>query len=110
MSVAQALVNSATVTPYTSGENADDGSPERTAGATFALQCSIQARASTEGVELGRERSRRRAVMYYLAGTTINPNDTVTLGSSVYRVIGLPRDVAGRGVFNEVDLEVESGG
>lgn len=108
------FANTATVTPYTISEDASNGSAKRAAGATFTIACSLQPRSSSEGLDMGRDFSRKQAVMYYGAtdtgGTafTLGMEDTVTLGGEIFKVIGKPRDVGGRGVYFEADLEAES--
>lgn len=75
------------------------------AGSSFA--CSIQPKSSSEGLDMGRDKGTKQAVMYCPATTVIDQDDIVTSGGLTYRVIGPPRDAGGRGVFYVVDLEQE---
>lgn len=100
------MINIAAVTSRSWGAGSD-GSPSvqtDTLGSSFV--CSIQHRGSSESIDDGRDMGTKTAVMYYPTSITIQHGDYVTAGGVDYVVNGPPRDVAGRGVFYEVDLEV----
>ena len=110
MSVTRCFVNTATRTTYTIGVDSSNGSATRSGPTASTFACSLQSRSSSEGLDYGRDASRKQAVLYYGNTVTLVPEDLITLGSDVYRVVGNPRDVAGRGVYFEADLEATSGG
>jgi hypothetical protein len=78
------------------------------AGSAFA--CSIQPQSSSEGVEYGRAAGNKRLIMYYPRDQTLKFGDTVASGGVTFKVVGPPRDVAGRATYFEIDLEQETSG
>jgi hypothetical protein len=105
------MTNSATYTTRDWSGDDDHGAPViDTSNTSSAFACSIQPQSSSEGIEYSRASGTKRLVMYYPSTQTIKHGDVVTSGGVVYKVVGPPRDVAGRGVFFEIDLEQEASG
>ena len=102
------MTNSATYTTRAYQGGDDHGALELdTSNTSSAFLCSIQPQSSSEGVDYGRAAGTVRAVMYYPSTQTIAKDDIVTSGGVTWKVIGPPRDVAGRSTFFEIDLERE---
>jgi hypothetical protein len=102
------FTNSATCTTRSLQAGDDHGALELdTSNTGSAFACSIQPQSSSEGIEYGRAAGTVRAVMYYPSSQTIAKDDIVTSGGVTWKVIGPPRDVAGRVTYFEIDLERE---
>jgi hypothetical protein len=104
------MTNSATITVETWTADTDHGAPKRSSATGSAFACSIQPQSSSEGIEYGRAAGTKRLVMYYPSDQTLKHGDVVTSGGVTYKVVGPPRDVAGRATFFEIDLEQEASG
>lgn len=89
-----------------------DGSWKVTAtSSTASIPCAIQTATSSEAEEYFRNTGRRVVVGYFpytYAGTTLSfaANETLTVGGVTYQVRGEAFDMAGRGEFWKVNLEV----
>lgn len=106
------LLNTTAIRNVLTKTQQTDGSWKVTATATTSgIPCAIQTSTSTEAEEFYRNTGRRVVVGYFpytYAGTTLSfaANETITVGSVTYQVRGEAFDMAGRGEFWKVFLEV----
>jgi hypothetical protein len=96
-----------TVTVNTASNTvADDGSYSTTYSSTSGVVCSIQPMSSSESVQYERQASGEFARMYCSPSVSITAESEVVDAASVtWRVAGRPRDTAGKGMMQTIDLE-----